>query len=87
MDALGIEFGEYARVTEGEGSFGLASSKENDRDQMVPKMKEAGIISTAVFMLDLGSELEDSSIFFGGRDSDKIASESDIHWSEFGTGE
>ena len=46
---------------------------------MVPKMKAEGIITNAVFMIDIVGD--DSNIYFGGWDSSKIAKESLISWS------
>ena len=53
---------------------------------MVPLMKNANIIDSAVFTFDIGSGADDSSIYFGGWDEENIKSEDLIHWNTISNG-
>ena len=49
---------------------------------MVQAMKEESITDSTVFMLDIGGEFSDSSIYFGGVDETKIPPEQAIDWHD-----
>ena len=53
---------------------------------MVPLMKVKGVITSAVFMIDINRDDKDSDIYFGGVDPDKNITESEISWGAISDG-
>ena len=82
FDLLGIGI-DYARDFDGtraDGLIGLAPAPYGNAELLVDKMKEAGIIDKAIFSIDLRLTTDNSDIYFGGYEQDRIKAGTSIEW-------